>query len=56
MKVSELIEKLKEAPPDSEVGFCWFGNHVIHSVQVGRQDGQDRGFVLLYTKGGTRSG
>jgi hypothetical protein len=50
MTVKELMEKLKELPPDSVVGFSWFGNHPIERVKVGKEEGQTTGYVLFYTK------
>jgi hypothetical protein len=55
MKVQELIEKLQQAPADSEVGFCWFGNHTVSSVEIGHMPAQGRGYVLLHTGVKTRS-
>ncbi len=49
MTVKELREKLKDAPDDSVVGLCYFGNHVVRSIEVGKLPSHTTGYVLLFT-------
>ncbi len=57
MHVKQLKEALKGAPDDSVVGFirfddydCRWRSHAVESVEVGRVEGQPRGYVLLAAK------